>query len=419
MVSWAFLAVSLVGAAFTLNAWFPRLRRSLLIVPSFFAGWLTSELAAHHIVWQVVATLAFAFSGALGAWPGWLGLGISVVSWGALGMLIAQAHATDAQVEAALIDGLGAGYSDPFPPELRERLALPFPRGRLLAPFRLHDPERVRRTRNIEYVPGGGHRNQLDVYAPQRGTRGAPVLLQIHGGAWMIGNKREQALPLMNHLAANGWVCVSTNYRLSPRATFPDHLIDVKRALHWVREHIEEFGGDPDFVVTTGGSAGGHLSSLLALTAHDPEYQPGFEAADTSVQACVPFYGVYDFTNRLGHPIDKGFETFLADRIMKRPIDQDRGAYERASPSFRTHGDAPPFYVVHGTHDSLAPVADAREFARLLRESSRSPVVYAELRGAQHAFEIFHSPRTAHVVRSVDRFLAAIHCAYRSRRAAA
>ncbi len=419
MLSWAFLAASLVGAAFTLNAYFPRLRRGVLIVPSFFAGWLTSELAAHHIAWQVVATLAFSFAGALGAWPGWLGLGISAVSWLALGALIVQARATDAQVEAALLEGLGAGYREQFPPELRERLALPFSRRRLLVPFHLHNREHVRRTRNIEYVPGGGHRNQLDVYAPQCGARNAPVLLQIHGGAWIIGNKREQALPLMNHLAANGWICVATNYRLSPRATFPDHLVDVKRALHWVRENIAGFGGDPDFVVATGGSAGGHLSSLLALTANDPEYQPGFEGVDTSVRACVPFYGVYDFTNRLGHPTDRGLETFLAERVMKRHIDDDRGAYERASPVFRTHGDAPPFYVVHGTHDSLAPVADAREFTRLLRENSRSPVVYAELPRAQHAFEIFHSPRTAHVVRSVDRFLAAIHFAYRSRRAAA
>ena len=80
-------------------------------------------------------------------------------------------------------------------------------------------------------------------------------------------NKHEQALPLMNHLAARGWVCVAANYRLSPRATFPDHLIDLKRALAWIREHIAEFGGDPGFVAATGGSAGGHLSSLLSLTA--------------------------------------------------------------------------------------------------------------------------------------------------------
>ena len=111
------------------------------------------------------------------------------------------------------------------------------------------------------------------------------MLLQIHGGAWVIGNKRQQALPLMHHLAAHGWVCVAANYRLSPRATFPDHLIDVKLALGWIHEHIDSYGGDPEFVAITGGSAGGHLASLAALTANHPEYQPGFEPAETSVKS--------------------------------------------------------------------------------------------------------------------------------------
>ncbi|MBL7660064.1 alpha/beta hydrolase, partial [Escherichia coli] len=93
-----------------------------------------------------------------------------------------------------------------------------------------------------------------------------------------------------------GWICVAINYRHSPRNTWPDHILDVKRALAWVKAHISEYGGDPDFIAITGGSAGGHLSSLAALTPNDPRFQPGFEEADTRVQAAVPFYGVYDFT---------------------------------------------------------------------------------------------------------------------------
>ena len=99
----------------------------------------------------------------------------------------------------------------------------------------------------------------------------------------------------MSHLAELGWVCVAINYRLSPRSTWPDQIIDVKRALAWTKEHIAEYGGDPDWVAITGGSAGGHLSSLAALTPNDPQFQPGFEDADTSVRAAVPFYGLYDF----------------------------------------------------------------------------------------------------------------------------
>jgi acetyl esterase/lipase len=193
--------------------------------------------------------------------------------------------------------------------------------------------------------------------------------------------------------------------------------VDVKLAIRWIRERIAEYGGDPAFIAITGGSAGGHLSSLAALTANDPEYQSGFEAVDTSVRACVPFYGVYDWANRFGLPGHASIEKFLARVVMKKGLADDPKAYEKASPSCRVHPDAPPFFVIHGSHDSLADVEEARRFVALLRETSKAPTAYAEIPGAQHAFEVFHSVRTRHVVRGVDRFLTHVHGAYRSLRA--
>ena len=64
----------------------------------------------------------------------------------------------------------------------------------------------------------------------------APVLLQVPGGAWAIGMRRPQAYPLLSHLADRGWICVSIDYRVSPRHTWPDHIVDVKRALAWIKE---------------------------------------------------------------------------------------------------------------------------------------------------------------------------------------
>ena len=146
-------------------------------------------------------------------------------------------------------------------------------------------------------------RNQLDVWKrsdlPRR-RPSAPELFQVHGGAWTMGRKEGQGEPLMAHLAERGWVCVTANYRLSPRATWPDQIVDVKRALVWTKANIAGHGGDPSFVVITGGSAGGHLCSLAALTPNLAEFQPGFEDADTSVVVAVPFYGVYDFTDHHG-----------------------------------------------------------------------------------------------------------------------
>ncbi len=412
--------MTLVGAWFTFNAYLPSRARGPLSVPSFFAGWLTSELSAHHFAWQLAATVFFVWAGALSAWPGWLGLGITLASWGGLLALLVISERTAGIVEHSLVEGLGNGYRDEVAPGLPEKLAGAPPddmhrRLRQLVPFLLVDRE-VRRVQDIEYVPGRGRRGMLDVYVPRAGARRAPVLMQIHGGAWMVSQKSHQALPLMLHLARCGWVCVAPNYRLSPRATFPEHLLDLKQALRWIREHVAEYGGDPDFVVATGGSAGGHLSSLLALTANDPEYQPGFEDVDTSVRACVPFYGVYDFANHYGKQLHDGLRIFLEKTVMKRPLESHREEFEKASPIHRVHAEAPPFFVIHGTHDSLAPVEEARQFVKVLRRTSGAPVVYAELPGAQHAFEVFHSKRTAQVVRGVDRFLAWVYSGYLAER---
>jgi acetyl esterase/lipase len=412
MVPWFFLGVSVWGALFTWAAVRPPRRPRWMNVAVFFAGWLTGELALHHIAWQALATLGFVWAGALSAWPGWVGLGVTLASWA--GLLVALRHGRGAQrvTEDSLARALGAGYAERLHPEVAARHgAPPPPPVHRLNPFALRDPE-VRVVRDVAYAPEHGKRGLLDVYAPRSGARAAPVLLQIHGGGWMIGEKRQQGLPLMLHLARRGWVCAAINYRLSPRATFPDHVVDCKRALRFVRERIAEYGGDPGFVAVTGGSAGGHLSSLVALTAGDPAFQPGFEDADTRVEACVPFYGVYDLTNAYATHPDDGLVRVLERFVMKRPFAAHRDEYARASPMHRVHPDAPPFLVIHGTHDSLAPVGEARLFVELLRKTSRATVGYIELPAAQHAFEVFHSPRTSFVVRAVDRFLASVHSDY-------
>ena len=179
----------------------------------------------------------------------------------------------------------------------------------------------VRVERNVVFGRAGARNLRLDVHAPAEppapGAPRRPALVQVHGGGWVIGFKDRQGQLLMRRLAAQGWVCVNVDYRLSPMATFPDHLVDVKRAIAWLREHADDYGIDPTFVAVTGGSAGGHLAALTALTAGRPEYQPGFESADASVQAAVPFYGVYDFTNRLGTWPEETIPEFLAPIVMK------------------------------------------------------------------------------------------------------
>jgi len=216
----------------------------------------------------------------------------------------------------------------------------------------------------------------------------------------------------MDRLRNAGWVCVPISYRLSPKATFPDHIVDVKRAIAWVKDNIEEYGGDPDFVVITGGSAGGHLCSLAALSANDPGFQPGFEDSDTSVQAAVPFYGVYDMRDWDGAGGPASTVRWLEKRVLKASPDADPELWRRASPVNWVHAGAPPMMLLHGANDSLVPVDGARRMADSLRRSSSQPVVYAELPFAQHAFDTYASVRTRYTVRAVERFLAYVRAGY-------
>jgi len=414
-MSWLFLGVSLWGAWFTFNVYRPMSagpRRSFL---SFGAAWFTGELALHHVLFQMLFTAGFIWLGVLSAWPGQAGLAITLLSWAALAYFYWRARDAAPVVEAALRQGLGVDYLSQILPELREKFSRRTEWWRILRPFPIRRPE-VERVHNIPFVRVGGLELKLDVYRQRSHPTGCPTLLQVHGGAWVIGSKTHQALPLMYDMASRGWVCVSANYRLSPHATFPDHLIDLKHALRWIREHGAEYGADPNFVVVTGGSAGGHLAALLALTANDPEYQPGFEEVDTSVSACVPFYGVYDFTDRYG-VWQHGAMLRLAERqIMKASIEEAPEDYEKASPISRVHSGSPPFFVVHGSADTLAPVEEARFFVRALQEKAHTPVVYAEIPGAQHAFELIPSLRTQLVINGIERFLAHRYSEYLKQR---
>ncbi len=224
-------------------------------------------------------------------------------------------------------------------------------------------------SRRTSAYSDAGRRGLLDVYLPADGeVENAPVLLQVHGGGWTIGNKDQQGIPLMQHLAAKGWVCVAINYRLAPRDPFPAHVIDVKKAIAWIRENIAEYGGNPDYIAITGGSAGGHLTALAALTANDPAYQPGFEDADTTVQVAVPHYGVYDFAGSTGlRSAELLRDGFLAPRILQKTWADSPDEFEAASPILRITEDAPDFFVLHGKHDTLVPVDQARLFVEQLR----------------------------------------------------
>ena len=140
-ISWLFLAAALGGAWFTWNAHRPIYRPAGLATVSFFAGWLTTELAVHHIIWQLVFTVLFVWAGALAAWPGWVALAIVGLSWVGLARMFANARTAEHVVERALAAGLGDDYRERVMPGVQERLAPEIDWRRILLPFPMSHPE--------------------------------------------------------------------------------------------------------------------------------------------------------------------------------------------------------------------------------------------------------------------------------------
>jgi acetyl esterase/lipase len=410
MAATLYFAGSIFIFAVALSAWFQVRRIGPLVPVYFMSGWLAGELALQVVVIGVGVTLVFATLGAFAEPRGLVGLALSVAAWGIL--VAGHFRAQGARGE---LDGLArdSGFAIDHGDVSRTH--------GFLRPFSMKRAG-VKRIFNIEYgesLPGDkGGRNLLDVVLPEAPGTDRPILVQIHGGGWMIGDKREQGGPLMGHLASRGWVCFAINYRLSPKATFPAHIVDVKRALAWIRAHAHEYGGDPNFICVTGGSAGGHLTALTALSQNDPAFQPGFESADTRVSAAVPFYGVYDFLDRANIRGKQSMVDMLAKYVFKCRPEDNPELWDALCPQVRVSADAPPFLVVQGTHDTLVFVEEAREFVRALREKSRAPVHYLEMKGAQHAFEVFHSARSQYAVRAAAAFLESEYAKYRGQSAA-
>jgi acetyl esterase/lipase len=358
-------------------------------VVRFVAGWLSAEFPPHVVTGHALS----------GVTP--LSVGRIATSW--------AAQRADHILTAALQESLG--------PQYREKARHPIndfpvctPRGGLLQAAG-HRRRYAAQTSDIVYGPDSRD-NLLDIWrhpATKAGDR-APVVVQIPGGAWVVNGKRPQAYPLMGRLVEHGWICVSIDYSKSPGKAWPAHIIDVKRALAWVRDNIADYGGDPDFIAVTGGSAGGHLASLAALTANDERLQPGFEEADTTVQAAAPYYGVYDLTD-----VKKMHEMMLP--FLERFVMQARHAdqpelFGSASPISHVHHAAPPFFVLHGENDSVIPSVQAQAFCAALRDAGAPTVCYAELPNAHHAFDIFATVRSQLAADAVADFLGVVYGRY-------
>jgi acetyl esterase/lipase len=232
------------------------------------------------------------------------------------------------------------------------------------------DGLRVRR--DVCYHPqpeGDGSEQSLDIYSPVAARakesmkeKASAVVVFMHGGGWRAADKQDALGVHANicaALALRGFVAVNVNYRLSPRARHPAHALDVAHALRWVRENIENFGGDVDNIFASGHSSGGHLAALVTL---DERYLQEAGASASFIKGVVGVSGIYNIAHFAGR-------NRIAKSLMTRPaFGADARLWDEASPIFHARAAAPPFLMINAAEDERLE-EEAEELAARLRAS--------------------------------------------------
>jgi acetyl esterase/lipase len=234
---------------------------------------------------------------------------------------------------------------------------------------------------NLAYCQAGDQTLELDWAEPEGRATARPAVVLIHGGAWMFGQRSElRSLQFM--LAKEGFVAISVDYRLAPRAVFPAPLHDVQCAVRWLRSQAAAQAIAPDQISAWGHSAGAHLAAMLAVTGSNADLQgagqviagtgsakPNNGAMTTSsqVHAVIAHSGIYDLVAAL-------------DQNQTLPSDARRGAValaggddvkslRAASVSSFVHPQSAPVLVLHGDHDRVAPLSQALQLHDALQAS--------------------------------------------------
>jgi acetyl esterase/lipase len=261
---------------------------------------------------------------------------------------------------------------------------------------------------------------KLDIYLPDAGEGPFPVIVAIHGGAFMGCDKADvQVLPMLEGLK-RGYAVVSINYRLSWEAQFPALVFDAKAAVRWIRANAEQYRLNPDKIAAWGGSAGGYLASMLGTTAGIEELEDlnlGNPHQPSNVQAVVAWFGPTNFLKmddqlqasglapqpEQSHNAAESPESLLlGGKITEIPE-----RVKAANPETYIRPHAPPFFLQHGLNDAVVPVQQSIEFAEKLKQAIGAEKVLLELlEGAEHADPAFETlPNVNKVLDFLDRCL--------------
>jgi acetyl esterase/lipase len=259
---------------------------------------------------------------------------------------------------------------------------------------------------NLSYVSHADEVQKLDLYLPVSGDGARPLVVWIHGGAWLSGSKEG---PPAKELVARGYAVASVGYRFSQRAHYPALIQDCKEAVRWLRAHAREYGIDPKRIGAWGESAGGHLAALLGTTGNIRDFDVGEHLEQSSaVQCVVNWYGPTNFLDWGGPEIpSKDSPESAIYRLLGGPVSKNRNAALRASPVHFANADSAPFLMIHGDRDPVVPLAQSRMLHEvLLKVGAKSALL--TIPGAAHGGEEFHTTESmGPVIAFFDRSLAA------------
>ncbi len=246
-------------------------------------------------------------------------------------------------------------------------------------------PEGVKVLRDLEYVKDGHERQKLDLYLPEKSAGPLPVVVWVHGGAWLRGSKDPCPATF---LSGKGFAVASINYRLSGQAVFPAQIEDCKAAVRWLRANAKKYNLNPDHVGAWGGSAGGHLVALLGTSGGVKELEGKGGNLDQSskVMCVVDWFGHSDLRNAPGprndpkHPVAQ---------LLGGTTTAEKEKAALASPVVHITKECPPFLIMHGDQDRSVPLPQSKMLAEALKKAS-VPVTFVILEGAGHGGPEFY-----------------------------